>query len=211
MIEKQFTDIFTPTYYQYNGCRINSFKCAVKTEGFIECDIAVLGAKETLSSTSFDTSPTNFGHTPFDGFGATLKQNGVTLGVVTSFDFSLENTLAADTFVLDGTGQRYSLVENAAKVAGNLTALFINNTLYETAVNNTETSLEIEFVKGTGAGTSGNEKLNFYIDELVFQPQAPVITGPTGLVVELPFQAYYDNASAASAIRAVLRCPNVTF
>lgn len=211
MIEKQFTDITTPTYYQYNGCKINSFKCAVKTEGFVDCSVSVLGAKETLAAASFDATATDLGHTPFDGFGATLKQGGVTMGVVTNFDFTMENGLSADTFVLDGTGQRYSLVENKVKVSGNLTALFISNTLYEMAVNNTETSLEIDFVRGTGAGTDGNEKLSFFMDEVVLKPQAPVISGPTGLVVEIPFEAYYDDASAASALRAVLLCPNYTF
>lgn len=213
MVEKQFLDITTPTYYQYNGVKVNSFRLSAKTEGFIECSVALLGASETLATTTFDATATDFGFTPFNGFQGSILKGSVTLGVVTAVDLELNNNLDANTFVMDGTGQRYSLPEGRSETTGKVTALFIDNTLYEAAVNNTEVSLVLQFVKNAGGtpGTEGNEQMRFYVDECMFQPQAPAISGPTGLVVELPFTAYYNNASEASALRMVLQCAQGTF
>ena len=70
-------------------------------------------------------------------------------------------------------------------------------------MNRTESSLVLEFIRGTGAGTEGNEKIAFYIDELFYRRQGPVIAGPTGLVVELPFVGFYADDADASALRCV--------
>ena len=204
IIEKQFTDLNTAKYFQYSGCKVNSLKVAVKPEGFIECSVTIIGAKETLANSSFDGSPVDLGHDPFDGFGATIQEGGATLGIATSIDFSLENNLDGNSFVIDGTGQRYSLPAGVAKVSGNVTVLFENTTLYDKAIASTETALIITFINGTGEGTSGNEKLTFTIPELKFKPNAPVITGPTGVLIEMPFEAYYNDAAEATAIQAVL-------
>ncbi len=122
------------------------------------------------------------------------------MGIATKFDFSIDNALDGSVFVIDGTGERYSLPAGIVKVTGNLTALFEDMTLYQLAVDHTETTLQVVLTKGTGAGSAGNEKLTFNFDEAIFKPQAPVIAGPAGVLVELPWEAYYDNAAAASAI-----------
>lgn len=204
VIEKQFTDLDTPAYFMYNGCRINSFRFSAKPEGMIEASFSILGAKETVGAASMDAGPTDLGHTPWDGMTATITRGGASLGTVTEIDFTLENNLDGNTFVIDGTSERYSLPAGTAKVSGTLKALFDSTTLYDLAVDYTETTLTIAFTSGTGDGTSGNEKLTFYVDELVFKPQAPVIDGPTGVLVELPFEAYYNDAAEASAFRAIL-------
>ena len=203
-IEKQFTDLATAKYFQYSGCKVNSFKLAVKPEGLIECSIAVIGGKETEAAASFDLSPLDLGHTPFDGFEAVITEGGVTLGIATEIDFTLENNLDGSSYVIDGTGSRYSLPAGTAKVSGTVKTLFESTTLYDKALANTETALVVTFTHGTGVGTASNEKLTFTIAELKYTPNAPVISGPTGLLVELPFVAYYSDDAGASAITAVL-------
>ena len=203
-IEKQFTDLATAKYFQYSGCKINSLKINVKPEGLIESSCSIIGAKETIANSSFDASPVDPGHTPFDGFGATLTEGGVALGIATEIDFTLENNLDGTSFVIDGTGQRYSLPAGTAKVSGTVKLLFDSTTMYEKALNYTDSALVIVFTHGTGVGTDGNEKLTFTIPELKFQPNAPVVSGPQGVLVEMPFEAFYDDDSAASAIHAEL-------
>ncbi len=211
-LEKQFTDLGTAKYFLYNGCKVNSFRLSAKPEGMIECTVSLLGAKETINSSSFDSTATDLGHTPFDGFEGSVKQGGSTVGTVTEVDFTLENNLDGNTYVLDGTGQRYSLPEGRAKVTGTVKILFDSDTLYALAVAHTETTLEIHFTKGAGTGASaGNEKMSFYFDEVIFKPQSPVISGPTGLLVELPFEAYYNDDTDASAVRMELLSPTSTF
>lgn len=212
VIEKQFTDLATAKYFQYFGCKVNSFKIDTKTAGPVDCSVSLMGAKETIASASFDSTPTDLGHTPFDSMSATLLRGGSALGVATTVSLSLDNGLDGDTYVIDGTGERYSLPDGQAKVSGKLTALFDNTTLYELALANTETSLSIAFAHGAGTGaTAGTEKLTFFIDELMFKPKSPVINGPKGMVVDLDFIGYYNDDSDASAFRAVLLTPTATF
>jgi len=213
VIEKYFPDLSTPYWFKYNGCKVNNFKVTIKPEGIITASVDLMGAKETLSSVgSFDpVGATDRGHTPFDGFECTLLEGGTTLGIGTDVSFALDNGLDGNTYVIDGTGERYSMPEGFCKVTGNVKCLFDSVAMYNKAINHTETSLTVTFTKGTGAGTLGNEKLIFYFDELIFKPTAPVVEGPTGLFVTLDFEAYYNNHADATACRAVLMDSRATY
>lgn len=197
-VEKQFSDI--AKYFLYNGCKVNSFGLTIKPEGMIEARFGLMGAKETVGDVPYDNNGTDPGHTPFDGFEAAINRGGASLGIGTEVSFTIENNLDGSVYVVDGTGQRYSLPAGKAKVTGTLTALFEDTTLYDLAVNHTETSLQIVLTKGTGDGSAGNEKCTFNFDEIIFKPQAPVVQGPQGIMVELSFEAYYNNDADASAL-----------
>ena len=205
-IEKQFVGIGGGyEYFQYTGCRINSLKMNFKSEGMIECSVSVMGANETLSATAADSSPEDVGHDPFDGFQATITDvSAASLGNITELDFTVENNLDGSSYVIDGTGKRKALPAGSAKVTGTLKALFEDVTLYNKAINHTESSIKVVLQRGTGAGTAGNEKLTITISEVLFHPQAPVVGGPQGVVVELPFEAYYRDNADVSAIKMVL-------
>ncbi len=198
-IEKQFTDILQ--YAKYGGCKINSFSMTLKSEGMIEARFGIMGAKETLAELPFDGDPEDFGHTPFDGFEATINAAGESpLGTCTEVTFTVENNLDGSVFVIDGTGEKASLPMGIVKVTGQLTALFEDMDLYEMAIDHEETSLQIVLTKGEGDGTAGDELLTFNFDEIIFKPQSPVISGPVGIMVELPFEAYYNDDADASAL-----------
>jgi hypothetical protein len=200
--EKQFTDIIQ--YIRYNGCKINSHSGSIKNEGPLEGKFSFMGAKETVASLPHDGSPTDFGHIPFDGYEAVINQGGAPLATVTEVTFEINNNLDGSIYVIGGAGERYSLPAGKVKVSGKVTALFENMTLYNLAVAHTETSLQLVLTKGTGAGSVGNEKLTYNFDEIVFRPMAPVIAGDAGIMVELEFEAYYDNDADASALRIEL-------
>lgn len=198
VIEKQFTDI--AQYFRYNGCKINSFSMSIKPEGPVTGTLNFLGAKETIDALPYDGAPLDYGHTPFNGFEGTITEGGLPLGTVTEIDFSVDNSLDASVFVIDGTGERYSCPAGKVKVSGKLKALFEDTALYTKAVNNTETALVITLTKGTGAGSAGNEKLTIHMDECLLKQDAPVITGPMGVFLDLSFEAYYNDDADASAI-----------
>ena len=203
-IEKQFTDLATPQYFQYSGLKVNSLKMAFSPEGFIECTASFMGKKETVAGTSgfVAPAPTDLGHQPWDGVSIVITEGAGTptvLATCSKIDFSLDNNLDGSAYVIDATSQRRSLPAGIAGVSGTLTALFEDMVLYNKAVGYTESQIVITLTRGTGAGTAGNEKLTITIPEIVYKPQAPVVPGPQGVVVELPFQAYYDNASQATA------------
>lgn len=204
-IEKGFTDL--GIYHLYNGCKVNSLTLNVVPEGFQEVTINFMGAKETVDTTSFDSTPTDLTFVPFEGFSiATVEEGGTALGYVTAIDgLTINNNLDGNSYVIGGQGERRYLPEGIVAVSGTLRALFESGSLYEKALNSTETSLKIVYKFGDGDGSSGNEYLEILIPELIFQPQAPVISGGGGIVVELPFQAYYDNSNQQSAIQIILK------
>ncbi len=211
VMEKQFVDLTTPKFFKYNGLKINSFKLSAKTEGMIDCSVSLIGAKETVSNSAFGVA-SDPGYTPFDGFSGKLYVNGVSQSVITEIDLTLENGLDGNSYVFGSSGERVALPEGEAKVTGTFKALFDSIDLYNYAINHQEIGISIEFSLGDGTGGSaGNEKLTFYMDECLLKPQAPVVSGPTGLLVELPFEAFYGNDSDANMFRAVLLTATASF
>jgi len=207
-IEKQFTDLTVPKYFVYNGCKVNSMKINIKPEGFIDTVFSFMGAVETVTAASFDSDATNYSSQAvgqqFDGFQATIMEGGVSLGICSEIEFTLENNLDGSIFVIDGTGTRYAMPEGMAKVSGNVKVLFEDTTMYDKAINNAETSLVITLTHGTGAGSANNEKIDFYIDELLFEPSAPVVSGPNGIMVDMNFTGYYNDGNRASSLAVIL-------
>jgi len=207
-IEKQFPDLSTPEYFTYAGCKVNSMKMSFAPEGFIETVFSIIGSAQTVTTAAkltgaLDYSDDSVGQ-QFDGFEAVIKEGGATLGIVTKLDLTIENNLDNSVYVIDGTGERYSLPEGLVKVSGTLTALFEDVSLYNKAISNTESSLQITLTHGSGTGAAYDEKVDIFIDELLYQPQDPVISGPSGVLVELPFIGYYNNDADASALRLIV-------
>ncbi len=203
LVEKGFTDI--GQYFLYNGCKINSFSLTAKAEGFQEVNVNIIGAKETVSTTSFDDTPINRGFRPFTGFDATVEEGGTEIAICKEISISVENNLDESVYVIGGAGERYSLPEGGVKVSGTVKALFESMNLYNKAKQSQETNLKVVYKFGTGDGSAGNEYLEFYFPEIEFQPNAPVISGHSGIFVEMSFVAYYDNNSDATSIKIVLK------
>ena len=213
VIEKWFTsDLTASQYFRYMGCKVNSLKISVKPEGFIDAVVNIMGATETVSTSSMDSDASDLtavgSYNPFDGFTASITRGGSSLGVATQVDLTIENALDGTVYVLDGTGTRYYLPEGMVKLTGTLTALFTDMSLYNLALNNTETSLVVTLSRGTGTGALGNEKLIITCDEIIFQPTAPVVSGPGGILIELPFVGYYSDGTNASALTFELVTPS---
>ena len=204
--EKGFTDL--AKYFLYNGCKVSSLKMSGRAEGFIDGEISVMGCKETIATVSFDDNGIDDAFTAFDAFEAIISEDSSALGTVTDWEFTLDNSLDGGSYAIAATaanaGQRTALPARRAKVTGKITCVFEDTTLYDKAIANTETSLSIVLTKGTGVGTAGNEKLSIYFDELTFKPASPVIGGDQGIVVDLEFEAYYENDADVSAARMVL-------
>lgn len=49
-----------------------------------------------------------------------------------------------------------------------------------------------------------NQSLSFIFDELKFSPKSPGIAGPEGLMLELPWDAYYEDGANQSVATVVL-------
>jgi hypothetical protein len=208
--EKQYLDLGTPQYALFNGCRIGRGSFSFGNEGVIPLTLDIIGKKETLSGSSFHGSPTDLGHNPFDMFEATILEGGSSIAIVSSVSLDISNDLDGGMYVIGGAGERRALPEGVTAITGTLTALFEDATLYTKAVNNTESSLKITLSRGNGLGSAGNESLEILVPELVYEQNSPQIAGPRGIVVELPFSAYYDNAAETTSLQMILKNTQAT-
>ncbi|HDH51216.1 MAG TPA: hypothetical protein ENH31_00330 [Nitrospirae bacterium] len=208
VMEVGFTDI--SQYFKYNGCRINKFDLSVNSEGIIEGSIEVMGAKETVGSSSLDATPVDLGHKPFDAFEASLEEGGSAIATVSEVKLSFEQNLDGSVYVIGGGGERVSLPAGTVKISGSLKAMFEDLTLYNKAINHTETSLKTMFSRGDGLGSAGNESLEFLIPEMVYKPKSPEVAGPQGVYVDLEFEGYYDNSTEATTLQAILKNTQAT-
>jgi hypothetical protein len=204
-IEKQFSDLATPQYFLYNGCRINKASFDFGTEGVIPLVFDFIGKKETMSTASFHASPVDYGHIPFDMFEASIQEGGAAIASVSHIKLDIENQLDNGIYVIGGNGERRAIPEGSTLVSGTVTALFEDVALLNKAINYTESSLQVTLSRGNGLGSAGNESLDILLPEIIYGKASPLVSGPKGVLVELPISAFYDNASQATSIQMVLK------
>jgi hypothetical protein len=220
VIEKHVQDK-TPSpafehYFKYNGCRINNLAFSFSSEGNFLATIDILGQKETLNATtSFDTSgPEDKGNIAFtmaDIDAADILEGGSAIATITTWDFTLTNNLDGDMFTVGGGGLRNSIPGGKVLVTGTLTAFFDSIALYNKALALTESSFKVTFKKGDGLGSAGNESLEIFIPELVYGTATPLAESDTGgMLVILPFSAYFDDSTEASDMQIILKNTDAT-
>lgn len=200
--EKQFVDI--TQFFLYNGVRINKGGFQFGSSGFIDTTFDFAGQKETISGVSIDATPRDLGHLAFEGFEAAILEGGVSIASVTTVKLDIENALQTDLYTIGGGGIVGSIPAGKVKVSGSLTAIFDSITLYNKALNGTESALKLTLTHGTGLGTAGNEKIEFLVPELRFKASTPTIKDDKALMIEMPFEAYYDNGTETSSVQITL-------
>jgi hypothetical protein len=210
-IEKGFTDV-TFGYYKELGCKCGELGFGVGPSGLIEAKSTWMAANEAApASTSFDVAPLDNGMRGFDNLGissANIKEGGTAAADILSMDFTVNNDLDGDTYLVGGQGYRGSINSGIFSLKGSLKALYQGETAasyLDKARSRTETSLEFTVVRGTGAGTDGNESLQVILPELNYERKSPPIANTKGVVVELSFTGFYDNATQGTALVMVLK------
>ena len=194
VIEKQFTDI--NQYFKYSGCYIGRMSLSLRPSGFPEVTFSVMGKDESTSSSAFFSSyDTSTPGNTFDNFSATIGEGSgfTTLGSVVELTLEFDNDLDGEAIAIGGQGLRAGIAAGVPKVTGTMRVIFEDLTLYNKAINRTETSLRITLQNGTGDGTAGNEKIQITLPELYLSPQAPPVEGPRGIYVDFPISAFYAN------------------
>lgn len=187
-------------YEKFNGCRVARCGFEFPTEGYCTAGFDVIGAKDTLGASPLDASLDDNGHTPFSAFDATIQEGGGAIAVVTAASIQLDNGLDDSVFTVGGAGVRRALPEGFATVSGQISALFEDATLLNKAIGGTETSLKITLSRGTGAGSAGNESIEFFVQQMLYERATPPVEGPRGLLITLPFKAYKSGSNSALKI-----------
>jgi len=197
-LETQFTDLATDIFYQYLGCKVNNWSMNLGGDGELVCNLDIVGMSESQAASSFDGSPTAVSIDRLDNFEASMTEGGGAISNVTEVSFAINFGLDTGVYVIGGSGVRAEPPEGIIGVSGSIKTLFEDDSLLDKAMNGTESSLIITIEK------SASSKLVIEFNELQYARNTPAIPGPQGLLVELDFQAYYDDHGDGSAIVVAL-------
>jgi len=198
MVETDYgSNISGDRYRYFNGLRVASASLTFPAEGFCTASVNVIGSNESADSSPLDASIDDNGNTPFSAFLATIEEGGGSIATVLSATINLDNGLDESSYVIGNSGVRTALPEGFATVTGTLTAQFDSVTLLDKAIAGTESSLKIMLTRGDGLGSAGNEYMEFFVQQLLYERTTPPITGPAGVIVTLPFKSYLSGSTSA--------------
>ena len=193
VLEQGFTDI--NQYFLSNGCKVSKFSVEFGGEGDVKATIDVMGAKETIGT----TTPTKITLTKYGHFQAAVQEGGVDVANLTKGTLEIDFSLDGDTYVIGAQGRRGNINDGTLQISGSITALFENTSLLTKAMNATETSLKFTLSNDT------DKSIEFFLPEVMFERSSPSIEGPKGILVELPYRAYYENNTDAASIKVTLK------
>jgi len=195
-LEHGYTDL--GVYHVYTGCKVSTLGFSVSPEGVTTIDVGIIGADwDEDNGASLDASPTAYTSDAVSEFRGAISEGGSPIAYIQSVDFTLNNGLDDSLYVVGGQGVISELPENTASLTGNVTALFQSNALLTKALGKTESSMELSW-------TTGSESLTLEIPELVFEPAAPTVSGERGVLITLPFRAFYQDDAEATILKSTL-------
>lgn len=197
---RDFTDTTTDRFELYTGVELNTLSLTIPVEGMITGSFAAIGKGMSISNAApagaTFTAPTTT--SPLDGFHGALKEGGAAIATVTEVQFTLENGIAP-RFTLGSDEAQLRASIDRSNLTGSVTVHAEDASMLKKFLNETESSLELNFIDGAG---------NAYKVELPRVKynggQRDVGKGP--ITSNLPFQALYDGTSASQIV--ITRTPH---
>ncbi len=187
VLEHGYTD--NGDYQLFNGCKAKSMSFEFGGDGELSASVEIVGGKETTGTSSMDSgTPTSVTLTPYSFKHVAAKEGGSPIATLLSASLTISNELDESQYLIGASGYRGSLPEGKCVVSGNIKAIFEDWTLYGKASAGTESSLQFTL-------TNGSYSLDILMQEVIFGQNAPAIDTPGGIYIDLPFQAYFDNAA----------------
>ncbi|MBW1778509.1 MAG: hypothetical protein JRJ54_13090 [Deltaproteobacteria bacterium] len=123
-VEHQFLALDTPQYFLYEGCKVSTFAMEIGGDGELVATLSMVGATETIDTSSFDGTATEKAINRLHNFHASLTEGGSAFADATTVSLNVEFGLDTEQFVIGGGGVRGAIPEGVVVVSGQLTALF---------------------------------------------------------------------------------------
>lgn len=194
VINKEFPDIGED--FLYSGCKINTFKTTVGDDGELTAQMELIGANETVGTTTYDSAATAVTLDRLNNFQAVLKEDGKVTANIKTVDLEFNLGLDSNQYVLGSIG-RGGIPEGLFTVSGTIKAIFNDISTINKGINATETSLELIL-------TADDKSLTITLPEVQYERTSPVISGPAGATAEFKFSAYFKDSNEGNAVVATL-------
>lgn len=190
--EKGFLDLGTPQYIALMGCRVGGVSLQFNVDQMVSGNFDVLARQMKASSATSLCSPlvtpTDLAADPFTSVQATIYEGSslVPLATASSLSLTINNSFRDTNFVL-GSLYRANLKPGSRMTRGGGTFLFDDVTLYNKAIDGTDTAIQIVVSNGTHSFT-------FDIPNVDFLPNAstPKITDDGPLQITADWEAAKD-------------------
>ncbi len=204
--EKGFTDLAVPQFFGYRGHRIAKYGYEKKGTGFVGCSFDLPGIKDVaLATSSYDTTPIDLGHHPFNAKGGSILIDGADVGIITSAKFDSDRNTKPTDPVIGAGGYSSQLPVGKATVKGSITTLFDSVALYSKARSRAIVAVKLTDINGTGDGTAGNESIEHYFPETHLGRVDPTIKGDDGVMIDFPFTAFNKSDVGGSAMIVTIK------
>ena len=178
-------------YAVISGLQANTMSLSIKPNSLIDVSMTFIGKDQTAmsgtSAASTSTEPT--GSEPFDSFTGSLSEGGATSAIVTGLDLNVNNNLTGNEVIFSNVINGISA--GNCIIDGTLTCQFLNATMYNKFVNNTESELEF-----TLTDPDGNSH-TFALPKIMYTSGGISPTGPEDLILSMQFNAQYDSTLGA--------------
>ena len=181
--------LFTGLSVSTMGISLAPNQMVTTTFGMVGKDMTISGTAE-VQDAAFPT-----GNEPFDAYSGDISigdvGNATTSAIVTSVDFTLNNSYAP-TFVI-GDDSAPSLEYGRAEVEGTITAYFENQNLIERFLNETESALTVSVDAPTGTNP-----YTFTFPRIKINSADVGVDGPTSRMISMSFVALYDTTEGTN-------------
>jgi len=129
----------------------------------------------------------------FDTHSGLVLDAGTSLGVVTSLDFSINNSFSASPVI--GQQTPYGLEYGNSQVSGTLVLRYVNADVIQKFIDEVESSLSVTFDDSTG--TNG---YTFTFPRIKYNGGSVPVSNPTARLVTLPFVALFDSTEGSDVV-----------
>jgi hypothetical protein len=188
----------------YTECRVAGFGIKLPASGMSTIDVSVMGRDmEVLTggSAPFFTSPAAATTTGVcAAVNGLLRVGGVTVGVVTGLDISMDLKASADAVV----GQNFvpEIFLGSANVSGTVTAFFEDATLINDFKNETEVSI-LAYL--TANSQPNSPAVTIFLPRIKFGDADVATSGDGGQAISLPFTALKGAGTALGEEATTIR------
>lgn len=147
-LQKEFTDLSTPEYFNFTGCRINTLNFGMETGGLTTLSFDVLGKTGAMTETQFSGATVNpAGTTPV--FSSTKNIKSIQFGddpgantyKTSSLSIDVDNALREQQAI--GNLNAVGVEPGRLNVTANAEIYFENSTLWDIFKATTETKLTV--------------------------------------------------------------------
>jgi len=189
-------------YKKFTGCKVGGCSINFDLNQEINMNLSVMGKTEVMGATSMDSAPTT-PHVLRKLFAKSIsiKIDGTTYNIATSMALTITPMLDGDIYTVSGNGFRNSLPLIGYEVTGSFNALFQNSDLYDRALANTVTDIEILCTRTVDGET---HTLSFDMQETLFPREKLQKSGKGTIYQPVSFRAYHSAGTNGYPIRMTL-------